>query len=85
MPGLRDRWRLPSNANGLVTTATVRMPMLLRDVGDHRRGAGAGAAAHAGGDEQHVGAVDQLGDAVAVLHRGVAADLGLGAGAEAAW
>ena len=47
----------------------------LRDVGDDRRRAGARAAAHAGGDEQHVGAVDHLGDAVAVLHRGVAADL----------
>jgi hypothetical protein len=54
----------------------------LRDVRDDRRRAGAGAAAHARGDEQHVGAFDQLGDAVAVLHRRVAADLRLGAGAE---
>ena len=48
------------------------------------RGAGAGAAAHARGDEQHVGAVDQLGDAVAVLVRRVAADLGPRACAEPA-
>jgi hypothetical protein len=47
----------------------------LRDVGDDRRRAGAGAAAHARGDEQHVGAGDELLDALAVLHRRVAADL----------
>ena len=45
------RGAVPSNSNGLVTTPTVRMPMLLGDAGDHRRRAGAGAAAHAGGDE----------------------------------
>jgi hypothetical protein len=37
-----------------------------------------------GRDEQHVGAVDQLADAVAVLVRGIASDLGLRAGTEAA-
>jgi hypothetical protein len=31
-------------------------------LGDHRRGAGARAAAHAGGDEHHVGAVEVLAD-----------------------
>ena len=56
----------------------------LGDVGDHGRRPGAGAAAHAGGDEQHVGAVDQLGDPVAILVGGVAPDLGPGARAQAA-
>ena len=28
MPALATRWRLPSNLNGRVTTATVRMPRL---------------------------------------------------------
>jgi hypothetical protein len=37
---------------------------LARHPGDHRRRAGAGAAAHAGGDEQHVRAVDRLADPV---------------------
>ncbi len=40
---------------------------------------GTGAAAHACGDEHHVRAVDDLGDAVAVLFRRGLADLGLGA------
>jgi hypothetical protein len=56
----------------------------LRNVRDDGRRTGARAAAHAGGDEEHVGAGDHFGDAVAVLHRRVAADLGLGARAEAA-
>ena len=37
---------------------------LLGHARDHRRRAGAGAAAHAGGDEQHVRAADGLADAV---------------------
>ena len=53
----------------------------LRDDG---RRAGAGAAAHAGGDEDHVGAGDELLDALHVLERRLAALLGVGAGAEAA-
>src|SRR5947207_2836224 len=36
-------------------------------------------AAHAGGDEQHVAALDQLDDAVAVLHRRLTADFRVGA------
>ena len=47
------------------------------------RGAGAGAAAEAGGDEDHVGAFQRLDDLVGVFQRGLAADLGIGAGAEA--
>ena len=49
----------------------------------HRRGAGAGAAAHAGGDEHHVGAGQVIADLVDHLLGGGAADIGLRAGAEA--
>ena len=68
--------------NGLVTTATVRMPELARDLRDHRRRTRARAAAHAGGDEQHVAALDQLDDAIAVFHRRLAADFRVRARAE---
>ena len=50
---------------------------------DHRRGAGAGAAAHAGGDEHHV-AADEMGlDVGHGLFGGGGANLGLRSGAEA--
>ena len=39
--------RLPSKANGFVTTPIVSAPELLGDLGDDRRGAGARAAAEA--------------------------------------
>jgi hypothetical protein len=55
----------------------------LGDLRDHGSGARAGAAAHARGDEQHVAAFDELDDAVAILHRGLAADFRVGAGAQA--
>ena len=55
-----------------------------RDLRDDRRRARPGAAAHAGGDEDHVGAADELLDALHVLERRLAALLGVGAGAEAA-
>ena len=75
--------RLPSKSNGLVTTPTDSAPELARDAPDHRRAAGAGAAAHAGGDEHHVGAGrDSSRIALGVLLGGGAADLRLGAGAE---
>ncbi len=48
---------------------------LFRDLGNHRRRAGAGAAAHAGRYEQHVGALDHFLYAVAVFHRGLPADV----------
>jgi len=54
------------------------------DVGDHRRRAGAGAATHAGGDEDHVGALEELGDLVARLGGGLPASLRVGAGAQPA-
>ncbi len=55
---------------------------LAGQAGDHRRRAGAGAAAEAGGDEDHVGARQRLDDRVGVLERGLPADVGIGAGAE---
>ena len=75
--------RRPSKANGRVTTPMVSAPMALGDLGDDRRAAGAGAAALAGGDEHHVGALEDLLDLLAVLLGGLAADLGVAAGAEA--
>ena len=54
------------------------------DAGDDGRAAGAGAAALAGGDEDHVGALEDLLDLLRVVLGGLPADLGVGAGAEAA-
>ena len=45
------------------------MPMLARGPGDDRRRAGAGAAAHAGGDEHHVRAGEMIADLVDALPR----------------
>ena len=75
---------LPSNRNGLVTMPTVSAPHVARHLGDDRRRAGAGAAAHAAGDEDHVGALQRREHLVAVLLDRLAPDLGPGAGAEAA-
>ena len=55
---------------------------LARDARDDRRGAGAGAAALAGGDEDHVGAAQRALDRVVAVLGRAAADLGIGAGAE---
>ena len=77
--------RLPSNSNGLVTAPTVRAPISSLAISAITgRGAGAGAAALAGGDEDHVGALQRLLDLVAALGRRAGADLGVAAGAEAA-
>ena len=57
---------------------------LARELGDDRRRARAGAAALAGGDEDHVGALQRLLQLVAALLRGGLADGRVGAGAEAA-
>ena len=51
--------------------------------GDHRRRAGAGAAAQAGGDEDHVGAFERLDDLFGIFERGAAAHVGIGARAQA--
>ena len=57
---------------------------LAGELGHDRRGAGAGAAAFAGGDEDHVGALQRLLQLVAALLRRGLADGRVGAGAEAA-
>ncbi len=73
---------LPSISKGLVTTATVRMPSSLRDC------ATTGAAPVPVPPPMPAvmnsmsAAVDHLDDAVAILHRGLAADLRIRAGAE---
>ena len=74
---------LPSISKGLVTTATVRMPSSLATCATTGAAPGAGATAHAGGDEEHVAALDQLDDAVTILHRRLPAHVRVGAGAEA--
>ena len=60
-----------------------RADLLLGDLGDHGRRAGAGAAALAGRDEDHVGALEHLLDLVARLGRRAEAHLRVRAGAEA--
>ena len=76
--------REPSKPNGLVTMPTVSAPSSRAIRATTGARARAGAAARAGGDEDHVGALEQRLDPVVVLHRGVAAALGVGAGAEPA-
>ena len=49
---------------------------------DHGRGSGAGAAAQAGGDEDHVRAFQQVDDALGIFERGLAAHRRIRAGAE---
>jgi hypothetical protein len=68
--------RLGDHADG--EDALVRVPR-----GDNRGGTGAGAAAHAGGDEAHVGAVEMIDDLIDALFGGRAADFRLRTGAEA--
>ena len=76
--------RRPSKVNGRVTTPMVRAPSAAGDPRDDRRAAGAGAAALARGDEDHVGALEHLLDLLRVVLGGLLADLGVRAGAEAA-
>ncbi len=57
---------------------------LAGDLRDDRRTARAGAAALAGGDEDHVRALQRFLQLVARLERGLAADVRVGAGTEAA-
>ena len=54
------------------------------DFADHRGRAGAGAAAHTDGDEYHIGPVNGFFDVAAGFLGRLAAEFGLGAGAEAA-
>ena len=80
-------WRMrcePSKSNGLGDDADgQRADLVLGDLGDDRRGAGAGAAALARGDEHHVRALERLLDVVARLGGRAEADLRVGAGAQA--
>ena len=80
--------RLPSSANGSVTTATdstlpVSPPSWLAI--DATTGAAPVPVPppRPGGDEDHVGALERVADLLGVLDRGLAADVGVGAGAEA--
>ena len=54
---------------------------LLGDLRHNGCAASAGAAAHAGGDEHHIGVLQRFGDLVPALLSGLAAHLGVGAGA----
>src|SRR4029079_16192134 len=55
-----------------------------RQLGDDRCCTGAGATSFAGGDEHHVGTLDDLFDLFSVRLGGIAADVGIAARAEAA-
>ena len=72
-----ERERLRDDADG-------QRLELAAELGDDRRAARAGAAALAGGDEDHVGALERLLQLVAALLRGREPDCRVGAGAEAA-
>ena len=74
----------PSKENGRVTTPTVSAPTSLRELREHGRAAGAGAAAFAGGDEDHVRALQRFLQLVAALARGGEADGRVGTCAESA-
>ena len=82
MPGLGDAHALAFEAERLGHDRDREDAHLARDLGHHRRRAGAGAAAHAGGDEAHVRPGEPLADRLALLERGRAAGLRLRAGAE---
>ena len=75
--------RLPSKAKRLGDDGNRQRAHFAGQRGDDRRSAGAGAAAEAGGDEDHVGAFERLDDLVGIFERGLAADFGIGAGAQA--
>ena len=74
-PSALERERLGDHGHG-------QDAHFLGQLRDHRRRAGAGTATHAAGDEDHVGTVQQFADALAILERGLATDLGIGPGAE---
>ncbi len=68
---------------GLGHDADAENAHLAHGTGDDGRRAGAGAAAHAGGDEHHVRAGEFLHDPVERVFGAGPADIGLGAGAQA--
>ncbi len=55
---------------------------LAGDAGDHRRSTGTGSTAFTRGDEDHVGPAEQFLDLVLGVFGGLAADLGVGTGAQ---
>ena len=79
-----DHVALALEAEGLGHHGYGQRAGLAGDLGDDRGRAGAGAAAHAGGDEHHVGALEQLLDVIAALLSSLAPLVGVAAGTEAA-
>ncbi len=75
---------VPSKAKGLVTTAMVSAPLCFGKLRDDRYRAGAGAAAHAGGHEDHVGSAYHFPELIAGLFGGFHTDMMVAAGAQAA-
>ena len=71
-------------AEGLGHDADGQRAQVAGDLRDDRRRAGAGAAAHARGDEHHVRVLERLGDLLGVLLRGALADARVAARAQAA-
>jgi len=61
----------------------VSAPEFARERSHHGRGAGAGTATEAGRDENHVRAFKRFNNFVRIFERGFAANLGIGARAEA--
>ena len=74
----------PSKVNGLVTTPMVSAPTSLDTSAMTGRSAGAGAAADAGGDEDHVRALQDVVDLVPRLLGGLLADVRVAARAQTA-
>ena len=84
-PGLGDPHAPRAlEVEGLGHDANRQQPRLAGGPGDDRRAAGAGAAAHAGGEEHQVEVLQGVQHLLQHLFRRLAADLGLRAGAEAA-
>ena len=86
---LQTRFRHPHapralEGEGLGHDADGEQPRLAGGAGDHRGAAGAGAPAHAGGDEDQVEVLQGVEHLLQHFLRRLAPDLGLGAGAEAA-
>jgi hypothetical protein len=77
-----SRRLLAFHAEGLGDHGDREDAEFLGDLRDDRRSTRAGAAAHAGGDEQHVGALDRFLDAIAVFHGRLPAEIRVGARAE---
>jgi hypothetical protein len=76
--------RRPLEGEGPRDDADRQRVELAPELGDDGRGAGAGAAALAGGDEDHVGALERLLQLVAALLRGGVTDCRVRACAEPA-